>query len=131
MIRTRATLRFTVHFAEMIVAMVVGMLALGPLWDLAAPGLPARADVDAIVMATDMAIGMALWMAVRHHPWPRIAEMSAVMYAPFAVMLVPFWSGWVSGHAVMMAGHVLMVPLMLAAMLWRRAEYSRHVHSHR
>jgi flagellar biosynthetic protein FliP len=130
MILTRANLRFTLHFAEMIVAMVVGMIALAPLWRLAAPGLPARADVDALVMATNMALGMTLWMAVRRHPWPRIVEMSAVMYAPFAVMLVPFWLDWVSGHAVMMAGHILMVPLMLAAMLWRRADY-RHIHDHR
>ncbi len=129
MILTRANLRFTLHFAEMIVSMLVGMIALAPVWRLAAPDLPARADVEAVVMATNMARGMALWMAVRRHPWPRIAEMSAVMYVPFAVMLVPFWLGWVSGHAVMMAGHILMVPLMLAAMLWRRAEYS-HIHDH-
>jgi hypothetical protein len=130
MILTRANLRFARHFAEMIVSMFVGMVALAPVWELAAPGLPERADVQALVMATDMAVGMAAWMAIRRHSWPRILEMSAVMYVPFAVMLVPFWVGWVSGHAVMMAGHLLMVPLMLAAMLWRRAEYS-HIHHHR
>jgi flagellar biosynthetic protein FliP len=130
MILTRANLRFALHFAEMIVAMFVGMFALAPVWELAVPGLPERADVQALVMATDMAVGMAAWMAIRRHSWPRILEMSAVMYVPFAVMLVPFWLDWVSGHAVMMAGHVLMGPLMLAAMLWRRAEYS-HIHDHR
>lgn len=129
MILTRANLRFTLHFVEMIVAMFVGMFALAPLWSLG-PDLPNRADVDAFVMATNMAVGMAVWMALRRHAWPRILEMSAVMYVPFAVMLVPFWLGWVSDHAVMMAGHILMVPLMLAAMLWRRAEYS-HIHDHR
>lgn len=130
MILTRANLRFALHFAEMIVAMFVGMFALAPLWELAAPGLPERADVQALVMATDMAVGMAAWMAIRRHSWLRIVEMSAVMYAPFAVTLVPFWAGWVSGHTVMMAGHVLMAPLMLAAMFWRRAEYG-HIHDHR
>lgn len=130
MILTRPNLRFALHFAEMIIAMFVGMFALAPLWDLVVPGLPERADLEALVMATDMAIGMSLWMAVRRHSWPRIAEMAAVMYVPFAVMIVPFWLGWVSGHAVMMAGHILMIPLMLAAMLWRHAEY-RHMHDHR
>jgi flagellar biosynthetic protein FliP len=130
MILTRANFRFALHFAEMIVAMFVGMFALAPLWNVAAPGLPDRADVDAFVMATDMAIGMAVWMAVRRHSWPRILEMSAAMYVPFAIMIVPFWLDWVSDHAVMMAGHILMVPLMLVVMLWRRAEYS-HLHDHR
>ena len=27
-------------------------------------------------MATNMTLGMALWMKVRRHSWPRIAEMS-------------------------------------------------------
>jgi flagellar biosynthetic protein FliP len=79
-------------------------------------------------MATNMTVGMALWMWIRRHSWPRIAEMSAAMVLPFAVLLVPFWLGTISGMTLMMAGHVLMVPLMLAAMLWRRAEYSHHRH---
>src|SRR5689334_12364875 len=75
--------RFVGHYVEMIVGMVVGMLVLGPQWTRLAPGLTDRADLHALVMATDMTIGMAAWMAVRGHPWPRIAEMSAVMYLPF------------------------------------------------
>ncbi|GAB2756563.1 hypothetical protein [Amycolatopsis magusensis] len=118
--RNRKLARFVGHYVEMIVAMLVGMMALGPLWPEA---WVARADVGALVMATDMTVAMALWMAVRRHSWPRIAEMSAVMFLPFAALLVPYWFGLLSGSAVMIAGHVLMFPLMLAAMLWRRAEY--------
>ncbi|AXB43702.1 hypothetical protein [Amycolatopsis albispora] len=117
---TRKLVRFTAHYLEMVVAMLVGMFALAPLWPDA---WVARPDVAALVMATDMTVAMALWMAVRRHSWPRIAEMSAVMYLPFLALLVPHWFGVLSGSAVMAAGHVIMFPLMLAAMVWRRDEY--------
>jgi flagellar biosynthetic protein FliP len=120
---SRSALRFAGHFVEMIVAMFAGMLALGPLWLLAWPGLTDRPAAGALVMATNMTAGMALWMAIRRHSWPRIAEMSAAMYLPFVLLLVPYWLGAISGGALMAAGHVLMFPLMLAAMLWRRGDY--------
>ncbi|MEU8079909.1 hypothetical protein AB0B31_31225 [Catellatospora citrea] len=122
---TRKNLRFALHFAEMAVAMVVGMVALGPLWSLAWPGLSDLTVPNVLVMATNMTIGMALWMRFRRHGWARIAEMSAAMYLPFLVLLVPYAFGAVSGEALMMGGHLLMLPAMLAAMLWRHHEY-RH-----
>jgi hypothetical protein len=124
----RGHLRFAGHFAEMVVAMLAGMMALAPLWSLAVPGLSAHPAADAIVMATNMSLGMALWMRIRRHSWPRIAEMSAAMYVPFAVLLVPYWLGVLSGDALMTGGHVLMFPAMLAAMLWRRGDYHHHGH---
>jgi hypothetical protein len=131
MTRTRRTtvrpyLRFAGHFAEMIVAMFVGMIALGPLWSLAWPGLDSYPVAGALVMATNMTIGMALWMRIRRHTWRPIVEMSAAMYLPFVVLLVPYWLGAISGGALMMGGHVLMLPAMLAAMLWRRGDYTGH-----
>jgi flagellar biosynthetic protein FliP len=129
---SRANLRFGGHLLEMVVAMFVGMFALAPVWSLAAPGLTDRPAAHAMVMATDMTAGMVLWMWIRRHSWPRIAEMSAAMYLPFVALLVPYWLGGISGETLMMGGHVLMPPLMLAAMLWRRDDY-RHSHrtSHR
>ncbi|RSM41207.1 hypothetical protein DMA12_24695 [Amycolatopsis balhimycina DSM 5908] len=117
---TRKLARFTGHYAEMVAAMIIGMVALGPLWPSA---WLERADVGALVMATDMTVAMVLAMALRRHAWPRIAEMAAAMYLPFVALLVPYWLGALSGTALMVAGHVLMFPLMLAAMVWRRAEY--------
>ncbi|HEX5997161.1 MAG TPA: hypothetical protein VFY84_18640 [Jiangellales bacterium] len=122
----RSHLRFAGHFAEMVVAMFVGMFALAPLWSLVAPGAIVRADAHALVMATNMTLGMALWMKIRRHSWPRIAEMSAAMYVPFVVLLVPYWLDAISGNALTTAGHLLMLPAMLAAMLWRRNDYYRH-----
>jgi len=123
---TRSFLRFAGHFVEMAVAMIVGMVALGPVWSYAWPGLADLPAAQALVMATNMTAGMALWMRIRRHSWPRIAEMSAAMYLPFVVLLLPYWLGTISGGALMMAGHILMLPLMLAAMLWRRHDYSHH-----
>ncbi|MEV0458137.1 hypothetical protein [Catellatospora methionotrophica] len=122
---TRKNLRFALHYAEMVVAMLVGMFALGPLWSLAWPGLADLAVPSALVMATNMTVGMALWMRLRRHRWAPIAEMSAAMFAPFLLLLVPYAFGVLSGHGLMMGGHLLMFPAMLAAMLWRHHEY-RH-----
>ncbi len=115
---------FVRHYLEMVVAMLVGMVALGPLENLVWPALTARHDVGAMVMATNMAIGMGAWMRFRGHSWRGIAEMSASMYLPFAVLLVPFWTGAIGGDALMTWGHVLMLPAMAAVMLLRPHEYS-------
>jgi hypothetical protein len=116
----RKLARFVGHYVEMVAAMVIGMVALDPLWP---SDWLARTDVHAIVMATNMTIAMALWMRIRRHSWPRTVEMCAVMYLPFVALLVPYWLGVLSGSALMVAGHVIMFPLMLVAMLWRRSEY--------
>ena len=121
---------FARHYLEMVIAMVVGMIVLHPLWSvgLDALGLPGALDdptVMALVMATDMSLGMGAWMRFRGHSWPAIAEMSAAMYLPFAVLLVPYWAGAVSGSFLFTAGHVLMLPAMALAMWWRLDEY-RH-----
>ena len=131
--RTRPLLRhpavrFVLHYAEMCVAMIVGMYALGALWDVAWPSLTDRADVAALVMAADMAIGMAAWMKIRGHAARPILEMSVAMVAPFVVLLVPYWFGVVSAGTVMMFGHVLMFVTMAVAMLVRRDEYTGSHH---
>ena len=121
----RKNLRFGLHFVEMVVAMLVGMMALGPLWSWAWPGLSELAVLDTLVMATNMTVGMGLWMRIRRHSWRQIAEMSAAMYLPFLVLLVPYGLGALSADTLMMGGHLLMLPAMLGAMLWRHREY-RH-----
>ncbi len=115
---------FVRHYLEMVVAMFAGMLVLGAVVALVWPGPIARADVGAMVMATNMAIGMGAWMRFRGHSWRGIAEMSAAMYAPFLVLLVPFWAGAIGEHALMTWGHVLMLPAMAGVMLLRPEEYA-------
>jgi hypothetical protein len=120
--------RFALHYLEMVVAMVVGMVALGPLEALAFEALgwstvTGRADVGAMVMAANMTVAMAAWMRFRGHTWLPIAEMSAAMFVPFMVLLVPLWLGAITEHTLMLVGHVLMLVGMLAAMLLRPSEY--------
>jgi len=117
--RTTPTWRFIRHFLEMLAAMVLGMLALEPLW----PTID-RVELQALVMATNMTIGMAALMAVRRHAWPGIVEMSAAMYAPFIILFLPYWAGLITVGGLFLIGHLLMVPAMLLEMLHRRAEYT-------
>ena len=115
---------FVRHYLEMVVAMLAGMFALGALEDAVWPALFDRTDVGVIVMAANMSIGMAAWMRFRGHSWRAIAEMSASMYLPFAVLILPFWAGAIGEDALMTWGHVLMLPAMAAVMLLRPHEYS-------
>jgi flagellar biosynthetic protein FliP len=113
--------RFWIHYAQMLVAMIAGMVLLGMLW----PHLPS-VEGTTLVMATNMTIGMTAWMAWRRHGWRPIGEMALAMYVPFVVLFPPYWAGLLSGDAVLGLGHVLMLPAMLAAMLLRPAEYAGH-----
>lgn len=121
----RATLTnrgFVVHYLQMLAAMVVGMVVLGPLSMLVGG---ARVEVEALLMATWMTVGMAVWMAWRGHSWQVIGEMGLAMYVSFAVLFPAYWLGAPSGSGLILAGHVLMLPAMALAMLPRREEYVR------
>jgi peptidoglycan/LPS O-acetylase OafA/YrhL len=108
---------FVLHYAEMLVAMTVGMVALAPLWSAVWPGYADRPDTMALAMATDMTVAMAGWMAVRGHGRRGIALMSAAMCAPFALLVLPYWAGLLPGDWLLPLGHVIMLPLMAVAML--------------
>jgi hypothetical protein len=122
---------FVRHYVEMLVAMVVGMVVLTPLWDLGLGALGAswlldRTEPATMIMATSMSVTMVGWMRYRGHGRRANLEMAAAMYLSFAVLFPPLWLGLLSADAVMLAGHVLMLPAMAAAMLWRRDEYTGH-----
>ena len=121
--------KFTLHFLEMVVAMAVGMVALHPVWTLVldaagAPGLMHNPYTSALIMATNMTLAMSAWMKVRGHRWRPIAEMGAAMYLPFLVLFVPLALDLIGEGALMLWGHVLMLPAMAAAMLLRPSEYA-------
>ncbi|MGH3347781.1 MAG: hypothetical protein ACRDO4_12440 [Nocardioides sp.] len=128
--------RFARHFVEMIVAMLVGMAVLYPVWSLVTGGLaeghPLRGVVaETLAMAATMSIGMAAWMRFHRHPWAPVLEMSAAMFAGFVVLYPAYWMGALSASDVMMVGHVLMIGFMLVAMLLRRDEYAADHRAHR
>ena len=117
--RTRSALRFLLHYAEMSVAMMLGMMLLAPVWTFLWPGSAAVFEIHLAVMATNMVIGMSVPMLLRRHSWRSIVEMSAVMYLAFLVVLVPYWFGVAGAGFVMLWGHVLMFVAMFAVMLVR------------
>ncbi|MFF5055011.1 hypothetical protein ACFY1S_17695 [Micromonospora sp. NPDC000663] len=115
------------HLGEMALAMVAGMVLLGPLWEtvgrpLGLGGALGRADVAALVMATNMTVGMTVWMRYRAHHWRGVVEMAAAMYVPFLLLLVPFWAGVLGGDVLMLGGHLLMVPAMVLVAVRHRHE---------
>jgi hypothetical protein len=126
---------FTRHYVEMVVAMFLGMFALGiPL--AAALGLVGvdvgSWDTDAkelmlLGMAFVMSVPMAAWMRYRGHDWAPTWEMVAAMFVPSALAIGLLWAGSVtSSEALMTIEHVGMFPAMLAVMLLRVDEYAGH-----
>lgn len=109
---------FWIHYLQMLVAMVLGMVGLSMLW----PSFDST-EADALVMATSMTIGMSAWMVYRRHSWASVAEMAAAMYVSFVVLFPPLWLGWLSADGLFLLGHLLMLPAMVLAMLRRPGEY--------
>jgi hypothetical protein len=122
--RGRRTWHFVRPYLEMVVAMFAGMFLLGLLETQAFPTVELTTETGVLVMATNMAIGMGVWMRFRGHTWRSLAEMSAAMYMPFAVLLVPYWIDAVSADTVIVWGHLLMFPAMALAMVLRPHEYT-------
>ena len=127
----RSRRRFVRHYVEMVAAMVVGMMVLGGLVQLVCAltgheDLLEHAGTSSPIMAANMTIGMGLWMRHRGHAWSRTAEMAGAMNAPMVVLLVPFWFGALPGGVLLGATHVLMLPAMWLAMLYRRQDYTHH-----
>jgi flagellar biosynthetic protein FliP len=115
------------HYLEMVVAMFAGMLVLGAL--RSALGLTVafatHPGTSYVLMATDMALGMAAWMRFRGHGWGCTVEMCAAMYVP-ALLLPLVWSGVLGAMAFMVLAHVAMLVGMLAVLVRRRAELAEH-----
>jgi len=121
---------FTLHFAEMFVAMMLGMMVFVPFrLALTAQGYTALLDGNSIDfqawMAAFMVVPMVTWMRVRGCSWRNGAEMSAAMLLPIAGIFVlrgvslPGALPWLSNseHTAMLVG-------TLVFMLYRREHYT-------
>ena len=109
--------------------MAVGMVVLHPVWMFAlhavgAAGLMSNPYTGALAMATNMTVAMSAWMKFRGHRWRPIVEMGAAMYLPFLVLFAPLALGVIDNGALMLWGHLLMLPAMAVAMLLRPREYA-------
>jgi hypothetical protein len=133
----RPGVRFAAHFAEMVVVMLVGMALFGVVTG-AALGLLGIHDVHrqapqlaVVVMAIDMTVPMVLWMRFRGHGGRMALEMAAAMVIPAVTLVAASVAGLLSIEALEAAYHPAMYGGMLAAMLFRRAEYAGSVpHRH-
>jgi len=133
--RGRPVRNFVRHYAEMVVAMVLGMVVLGTALALALQ--PAGVDVSnwrreapallLLGMAFTMTVPMVAWMRHRGHGWAPAADMTAAMFLPSLAAVGLLWAGLETDtHALLMIQHVAMPPAMLVAMLLRRHEYTGH-----
>jgi hypothetical protein len=129
------SLHFIRHYVEMVVAMFLGMFVLGGAFAVALGTLGIdvgdwQTDAPELLllgMAFTMSVPMVTWMRHRGHRWAPAWEMTAAMFAPSAAAIALLWAGAVDdGHALLMFQHVAMFPAMLAVMLLRLGEYTRH-----
>jgi hypothetical protein len=125
--------RFARHYLEMLVAMMLGMMILGPietalLDPLGWQSVRDSAEVSALVMATNMTVAMVAWMCFRQQSWAATTLMAASMYLPFVVLFPLLWLGALSADGMLAGGPLLMLPAMAAALLLRREEYTGQHH---
>ena len=127
-----AAKHFLRHYAEMVLAMFLGMPtewalgAFGSSWSDLHNHAP---ELMLLLMAVIMTGPMVGWMAYRGHGWRANTEMSASMFLPTFAVIGLLWGGLVEDIGVLLIiEHVAMLLSMLGAMLLRPAEYTRHAH---
>jgi hypothetical protein len=129
-VATAGVSAFLLHFADMRVAMMLGMMGFVPVrLALTAQGHAALLDASSIDfqvgMGAFMVAPMVTWMRLRGCSWRRGAEMSVGMLLPVAAVLVLRGFGlsdtlpWLSNPE-----HAAMLLSMLAVMLYRRDQYT-------
>jgi hypothetical protein len=127
--------RFLRHFAEMLVAMFMGMVALGGLTEVvfAAAGsslTDAHGSVQVLLMGINMTVPMVAWMSHRGHPRAHNSEMAASMIVPSVAAAALAAAGLVSAAGALGVQHAVMIPAMLGVMLWRYDHYAQpHAHA--
>ncbi|MGZ8566533.1 MAG: hypothetical protein ACXWXS_05720 [Actinomycetota bacterium] len=120
------------HFAEMIVAMAVGMFvglaiyltAIGMMFDEA---LTRHPIAILIVVAVSMTVPMVAWMRHRGHGWRSCSEMAAAMVVPVIPFLCLVWFN-VTESALCGGYCSATVVAMLVVMSYRRSEYAMAMH---
>ena len=125
--------RFLWHFAQMAIAMEIGMyLGMAPPV-LSALGLsnPSTRSPEAyaLEMTVSMVLPMAAWMLIRRHGWERTAEMTGAMTVPIVLLAAASLIGSLPHSAALSGMNLLMWVAMLGAMLFRWSDYAQHHHN--
>ena len=126
---------FARHFGEMLIAMFLGMAVLGGVATLVfglAGGNFANVSgvVQVLVMGFNMTVPMVAWMTYRGHDAARNAEMASSMVVPSLIAAALAAAGVLGTGGALALQHVVMIPAMLAVMVWRYDVYAQHGHSH-
>jgi hypothetical protein len=129
----RAWRRFARHYAQMVIAMLLGMVLLG----LAAgalgepPGYDTLAGME-LYMAAAMSLPMIAWMRLMGHSWRDCWEMTAWMVIPMFACAAPVALGLsipgLDEHSSMTLSHLAMLAGMAAHMLHRWDVYALDPH---
>ena len=128
--RSRSKRAFARHFAEMFIAMLLGMLVLGGLGQFAfalfGSSLSNQSGgLRVMLMGVYMTVPMVTWMGFRGHATARTVEMAMAMMVPSAAAAALAWAGVLQAGAALGIQHAVMIPAMLAVMLWRYDHYSQ------
>jgi len=83
----------------------------------------ARTELLALSMALSMSAPMVGWMRLRRHSWRASNEMAAAMIVPAIALCPLLWWGLISDDTLIGLQHVLMLPAMLAVMVYRRTDF--------
>jgi hypothetical protein len=130
---------FARHYTQMVIAMFVGMVALGiPAgWALGALGsswAELREDAPAAMlglMAITMTVPMSAWMSRMGHGWRPNVEMAGSMIVPTLGVIALLAAGIVTDlGGLLIIEHVAMFAGMFAVMALRPEDYSRPHHHH-
>jgi peptidoglycan/LPS O-acetylase OafA/YrhL len=122
--RGRQTLRFLRHFGEMVLAMLLGMAVFDVV--TGAIHIPMGLEVSAASMAVAMTVPMVAWMRICKHAWLLNVEMAGAMIVPTLLLIGASRLGLLPPTSLMLLTHILMVPAMLAVMLYRWRDYTCH-----
>ena len=130
--------RFARHLLEMVVAMMIGMGALGvALATLGEPPGYANLFLHYGLMGVSMSLPMVAWMRCRGHSWLDGGEMTVAMLLPMFALVVPVQLGasryvpGLSEDSLMMLSHAAMIGGMVALMAYRFDRYALGAHGHR
>jgi flagellar biosynthetic protein FliP len=122
----RPVRRFVLHYAEMLLAMLIGMAVFFlPVEALfGALGAGDGALVTLLAMGLSMTAPMVAWMRFRGHSRRAALEMGAAMALPTAGVIALLATGVLEDlDALMAVEHAVMLPAMLVAMLLRKDDY--------
>ncbi|GHO90724.1 hypothetical protein KSF_007720 [Reticulibacter mediterranei] len=122
--RSKQILRLLRHFGEMVLAMLLGMVVLEVVTGVI--HIAMGPEVEAMAMAVAMTIPMVAWMRIRKHAWRLNAEMAGAMIVPTIVLIAVCLLGVLPRASLMLFTHLLMLPAMLAVMLYRWRDYTCH-----